>query len=215
MSLRLVYLMGCLSITARAVLVSINQYRELILQMHNNVRRMEPAANMKQMSYDPYLEERAAAWSETCYFGHQQRGLGENLSYFSSTGRAVPPVTVIRQSIQMWHGEKNIWGYSTTCGAACHYTQLVWAQTSRVGCALSYCPVMQGAAFSTNSMYFVCFYSPAGNYYGQYPFIVGQRCSRCDPGEFCLNGLCATSEFKRKKRSTKSSSKQKRAHRRT
>ncbi|KAK3592074.1 hypothetical protein CHS0354_019329 [Potamilus streckersoni] len=122
-ALRLVYLIVGLFITTRAVLVPIYQYRELILQMHNDIRRMEPAANMKQMIYDPYLEERAEAWSETCYFEHQRRGLGENLSYFSSTGRAIPPATVIRQSLKLWHGEKNIWGYSTTCGAACHYTQ--------------------------------------------------------------------------------------------
>lgn len=75
-------------------------------------------------TWDPYLANRAAQWSETCYFEHQRGGVGENLSYFTSTGRPVPPRTVIQRSIGLWAAEKRLWRWSTSCGAACHYTQV-------------------------------------------------------------------------------------------
>ena len=74
--------------------------------------------------WDSYLEDRAAEWSENCFFEHQRGGLGENLSYFTSTGRPVPPRTVIQRSIGLWAAEKRLWPWSTSCGSACHYTQV-------------------------------------------------------------------------------------------
>jgi len=78
-------------------------------------------------TWDPYLVSRAARWSETCYFEHQRQGLGENLSYFTSTGAPVPPATVVQRSIGLWAAEKRIWRWSTSCGAACHFTQVAYA----------------------------------------------------------------------------------------
>jgi pathogenesis-related protein 1 len=44
------------------------------------------------------------------------------------------------------------------CG---HYTQIVWRDTTSVGCAAQSCP--QGEIW-------VCDYSPPGNYVGQHPY---------------------------------------------
>lgn len=42
-----------------------------------------------------------------------------------------------------------------------HYTQVVWAATTKVGCASQYCPA--GGLFSTMGGWFtVCNYDPAG-----------------------------------------------------
>ncbi|XP_060555626.1 peptidase inhibitor 15-like [Ruditapes philippinarum] len=123
----------------------------------------------------------------------KEEGLVQNLSYFTSTGRPVPPRSVVQRSIGLWAAEKRLYRWSRGCGAACHYTQLIWAQTSRVGCSLSFCPLLRvgQGSIQRNAMYFACFYAPAGNFIGQYPFIPGRRCSRCGRGESCLRGLCA------------------------
>ncbi|KAJ8936293.1 hypothetical protein NQ318_001486 [Aromia moschata] len=75
-----------------------------------------------------------------------------------------------------------------------HYTQLVWAESTEVGCAVSY--------YSTSSenrtwyhVLFVCNYGPAGNYVGQPMYKVGKPCSKCPKGlkqnkEY--KGLCGT-----------------------
>ncbi|WAR24864.1 PI15A-like protein [Mya arenaria] len=144
------------------VLINIRPFQRAILQAHNYYRRVETAANMQNMVWDNYLAARAAQWSETCYFEHQRRGLGENLAYFTSTGRPLPPRTVVQRSMGLWAAEKRLWRWSTSCGAACHFTQLIWASTNRVGCSLSYCNFLRVGASSTqrNAMYFACFYNP-------------------------------------------------------
>ncbi len=58
--------------------------------------------------------------------------------------------------------------FRNTCqnGQVCgHYTQLVWANSNRVGCARVTCPSM------TYKYNILCDYAPAGNYVGQWPYI--------------------------------------------
>ena len=67
-----------------------------------------------------------------------------------------------------WAEEKSDYTYSSnTCasGAICgHYTQLVWRNTTRVGCAIHTCPgLTYGSAI-------FCDYYPAGNFNGQKPY---------------------------------------------
>jgi len=73
------------------------------------------------------------------------------------------------------------------CG---HYTQVVWAKTRHVGCAIQDCSPLTGA-FSQGT-YLVCNYGPAGNYVGQKPFLKGAACSKCTSGTSWCNdkGLC-------------------------
>lgn len=206
--LALVGLVSC----CNCILINIRPFHSAILQAHNFYRRLEPASNMRFMTWDRYLEARAAQWASNCYFEHQRGGLGENLSYFTSTGSPVPPRSVIQRSIGLWASEKPIYRWTRSCGAACHYTQLIWATTSRVGCALSFCPVMRVGfgQLQTNAMYFACFYAPAGNFIGQYPFIPGPRCSRCGRGQSCVRGLCGGYLFpfsRRRRRSVRMTSK--------
>lgn len=73
-----------------------------------------------------------------------------------------------------YHGDR---GCSGTVG---HYTQVLWANSYKVGCGYT-------SAGGT-----VCNYSPGGNYPGVDPFLVGTACSAC-PGThpYCNNGLCS------------------------
>ena len=78
--------------------------------------------------YDFYLERRAAEWSEQCHWGHQEKGLGENLAMFWSTGQQMSIAEIIVQSHQNWWNEIHSWSWDTSCGNACHYTQVLSCQ---------------------------------------------------------------------------------------
>ncbi|XP_020234039.1 pathogenesis-related protein 1-like [Cajanus cajan] len=69
-------------------------------------------------------------------------------------------------SVKLWVDEKAYYDYdSDSCadGQMCgHYTQVVWRDSVRVGCAKVRCD--NGGTFVT------CNYSPPGNYVGQKPY---------------------------------------------
>ncbi|GJP63317.1 hypothetical protein CLOP_g20389 [Closterium sp. NIES-67] len=71
-------------------------------------------------------------------------------------------------AVQSWVAEKADWTYSPVpegCadGRMCgHYTQVVWRDTTHVGCASAQCP--------DGSSMWVCDYSPPGNFIGSIPF---------------------------------------------
>lgn len=75
------------------------------------------------------------------------------------------------------------------CG---HYTQMVWADTHKLGCAVHVCAQMDGLDWPEPANFLVCNYFPAGNYEGVRPYGEGEWCSQC-PEEYqrCENNLCA------------------------
>lgn len=154
-----------LSGSAEAALTQ--QQRNEILAAHNQARcEVQPtAASMPAMTWDPLLEQVAQEYANGCVWAHnpnrstryQQLGgsgyVGENLAmgtvgYFTVT-----------DFVDMWVDEKQYYNYAAnTCatGQVCgHYTQVVWASSTKVGCGLAIC--------GANS-YLVCNYSPGGNY---------------------------------------------------
>ncbi|CAI5977698.1 unnamed protein product [Closterium sp. NIES-65] len=92
-------------------------------------------------------------------------GLGQNL-YWLSPAALTPQED--RGAVQSWVEEKADWTPSPIpdgCadGKMCgHYTQVVWRDTTHVGCASAQCPDGSGM--------WVCDYSPPGNFVGQTPF---------------------------------------------
>ncbi len=97
--------------------------------------------------------------SRGCELQHSQTSHGENL--FAGSGRNAPAEVVAR-----WAGEQRCFQYASfpgcctcTCG---HYTQLVWAGTSRLGCGRAAC--------ANGSEVWVCNYDPAGNFVNTMPY---------------------------------------------
>ncbi|KAL3867821.1 hypothetical protein ACJMK2_040667 [Sinanodonta woodiana] len=164
-----------------------------VTDLHNDYRRKEPAANMKQLEWNGYLQGRAAEWSENCFWDHQNKGLGENLAYRWTSGQQMPVEEVVRDSLKSWYDEKYQWQWSKYCGSACHYTAMIWANTAKIGCALSRCPDLRRktARPVNNASFLVCFYEPPGNFIGEYPYINGEKCTKCGKEAICNNGLCA------------------------
>ena len=70
-----------------------------------------------------------------------------------------------------------------------HYTQVVWADTYKVGCGFS-----QYKQNDFNMGLYVCNYGPGGNVIGAPLYKVGTACSDCPEGTTCsttFKGLCA------------------------
>ncbi|XP_076868976.1 cysteine-rich secretory protein LCCL domain-containing 1 [Brachyhypopomus gauderio] len=180
--------------------------KQAILDLHNTLRAQvfPPAANMEHMVWDAELERTAEEWAETCLWEHGPAGLlphiGQNLGVH--WGRYRPPTS----HVQAWYDEVRDYSfpYPQECRPHCpftcsgaqvctHYTQLVWATSSRVGCAINVCYDMNvwGQIWS-KAVYLVCNYSPKGNWWGHAPYKHGTPCSACPPsyGGGCKNNLC-------------------------
>lgn len=179
--------------------------REEILQLHNKLRGgvYPTASNMEYMVWDDELERSASHWAEQCQWEHGPQDLlmsiGQNLAVH--WGRYRSP----SYHVQAWYDEVkdytypyahecNPWCPDRCSGPMCtHYTQLVWATTSRVGCAVNVCPRMNvwGDVWE-NAIYLVCNYSPKGNWIGEAPYQHGRPCSQCPPsyGGGCRDNLC-------------------------
>uniref|UniRef100_A0A665W7L5 LCCL domain-containing protein n=1 Tax=Echeneis naucrates TaxID=173247 RepID=A0A665W7L5_ECHNA len=179
--------------------------REEIIQLHNKLRGgvYPTASNMEYMVWDDDLERSATHWSEACIWDHGPQDLlmsiGQNLAVH--WGRYRSPAF----HVQAWYDEVkdytfpyphecNPWCPDRCTGPMCtHYTQLVWATTSRVGCAVHVCPRMDvWGEIWENAVYLVCNYSPKGNWIGEAPYQHGRPCSQCPPsyGGGCRNNLC-------------------------
>ncbi len=123
------------------------------------------------------LADTAQAWAnslkndQACNMTHSRTaGLGENLFWASalmySDGTSQVQAINAEQVVNDWANERLNYRYnSNSCakGKACgHYTQVVWKNTSEVGCGKAVC--------ADNSQVWVCNYSPAGNYIGEKPY---------------------------------------------
>ena len=96
-----------------------------------------------------------------CELAHSSGPYGENLFWTSAT--SVSPT----DAVNAWISEKQYYDYaSNTCatGEVCgHYTQVVWANSLRLGCASITCNNDGGS-------FVICNYDPPGNYVGEWPY---------------------------------------------
>jgi len=95
---------------------------------------------------------------------------GENLFWASpevfTDGQALLQEIDINNVFKAWAEEESFYDYQTnSClpGKDCgHFTQIIWHETQKVGCAMAICPDM--------SQIWACNYSPRGNYIGEWPY---------------------------------------------
>ncbi|XP_028648478.2 cysteine-rich venom protein-like [Erpetoichthys calabaricus] len=162
--------------------------QKIIVDKHNAVRGsvIPTATNMIKIGWSTEAAANAEQWAKTCSMNHSppkertisKGSCGENL-FMSSN--AVP----WDSAIQKWEDEKKdyVFGKDPQNGKVVgHYTQLVWASSNQVGCAVTYCPK------SPYKYFYVCQYCPPGNYKNTNPYTPGDPCSSCPKS--CEKNLC-------------------------
>uniref|UniRef100_UPI00398F3700 peptidase inhibitor 15-like n=1 Tax=Pristiophorus japonicus TaxID=55135 RepID=UPI00398F3700 len=179
--------------------------RKAIVDYHNRVRShvLPPAANMEYMLWDDRLSKSAEAWAAHCIWDHGpsslMRYIGQNMSIHSGRYRSI--IDLVRS----WNDEVRYYSYPypreckpkcpNKCnGAVCsHYTQMVWAASNRIGCAVHTCNNMKvWGSLWRRTTFLVCNYSIKGNWIGEAPYKSGKPCSACPPsyGGSCSHNLC-------------------------
>jgi uncharacterized protein YkwD len=130
-------------------------WQKQTLDQHNLYRAKHCAP---ALTWDEEIAKTAQAWADACVFEHATgTGLGENLSAGTNqTGI---------EAVDGWYSEIKGYdfaspGFSQDTG---HFTQLVWRNSTRLGCGIAKCPGM-----FTNAEMIVCRYAPQGNITGAY-----------------------------------------------
>jgi len=193
---------GVTAAEIKAILDVHNRYRAKIArgeERRGSPGAQPPAANMKIMVWDEELSRIAQRHADQCKFAHDcsncrrtdRFGVGQNLYIYKQTQKR--PDNDWEKAVTDWYDEVEIFSnkhvepfkFSTPTG---HYTQVVWAETDKVGCgATSY---RDGKWFAT---LYTCNYGPNGNFIRGQMYADGQACSQCSAGSSCSSqypGLC-------------------------
>lgn len=142
-----------------------------LLDLMNEARA---EVNSPPLRWNSAVAATAATWAAGCSWGHAPQNervlrgelMGENLG--GGTGNRWTPEGLG----QGWNDEKVFFDCASNecqpnevCG---HYTQVIWRETTEVGCALHDCT--SGSPFGGGAwQYLVCRYLPAGNFVGMRP----------------------------------------------
>ncbi len=141
-----------------------------LLARHNEARAAAmptPVPALPEMAWSTTVATTAQGWADRCKFEHNTgSGYGEDL--YASTAD-----TTSADVVDDWTNESANYTYATnTCALSkvCgHYTQVVWRTSTALGCGKATCttnsPLGNGTWF-----FWVCDYSPPGNYVGQKPY---------------------------------------------
>lgn len=132
---------------------------KLIVDTHNEYRK---AVGVADIEWSEELADSAQKWADqlgiNCDFEHSDSDFGENI-WIGTTG-FFTPVDVVNswgEEIENYNEGEN----SCEGGECLHYTQIVWENSTEVGCGMVTCDGFD---------IWVCQYNPAGNIIGQRPF---------------------------------------------
>lgn len=136
-----------------------NEVKQEFIQRHNYYRSEQGAVDIK---WSDDLAQEANKWvvqiAKEDKMMHSNMEYGENI--YTSTDIVSPSHVVDRWASEkdFYHGEKISTQNFHLFG---HYTQIIWNSTREVGCAM--------AVSKSGKYYWVCEYSPSGNYIDETP----------------------------------------------
>ncbi|KFM60493.1 Venom allergen 5, partial [Stegodyphus mimosarum] len=176
--------------------------RMKILKLHNDYRvrvaagqeteagGLPPAANMLEMVWDDELAAVAQKHAEQCNFQHdcsdcrrvERFRVGQNI--YIAMNSEPPKKQDWDRVIKDFYDEVSTFNRNYikpfVFGSYGHFTQVVWAETWKVGCGY----VLYKDPQWYNS-FFVCNYGPAGNWMDGEMYKAGKTCSACPEGTCC------------------------------
>lgn len=143
--------------------------KKVFLKVHNDIRLQFDA---QLLTWNDTLANYAQLWANHCTFEHSHGPYGENI--WSSTG-STPKPAVAGESVKDWASEvkdydPNNPGFSMETG---HFTQVVWAGSRQVGCAVGFCTPEDldfDSSYGDKAELVVCEYWPPGNFLGKQSF---------------------------------------------
>lgn len=156
-----------------------------MLDTHNAVRASPasvggspaPSPPLAPLGWSDAAAATAQAWADGCTYAHNAaRGsLGENIAATAPAGLRDAAYVVL----EGWAAEAPFYDHAAnTCdegnpanepGTCGHYTQIVWRDTTVVGCGFRTCST--GSPFGSGSWdFWVCNYAPPGNFIGVRPY---------------------------------------------
>ncbi|KAF7234290.1 hypothetical protein EG68_12053 [Paragonimus skrjabini miyazakii] len=152
-----------------------------LLTLHNDLRQallvcdysdQEQPSSLPDLTWDTNLETKAQTLADQCQCDSQSIA-DRSVTSYDYVGQNVAAADNVTGAFQIWLNEQM--GYTlgayTCASTAGHYTQLVWADTTHVGCAVADC------ASLSNLQLVVCNYGPAGNRAGRAPYVSLGGCS--------------------------------------
>uniref|UniRef100_A0A1I7SB68 SCP domain-containing protein n=1 Tax=Bursaphelenchus xylophilus TaxID=6326 RepID=A0A1I7SB68_BURXY len=183
--------------------------RQYVVDLHNQFRSQmalgqaagyggflfPQASDMQKFQYDLTLEAEAQSWAANCIYQHPTvLDYGQNLAQSFATD----DMTALNDSMYAWWTEISIYPYGPQVlvfsHETGHFTQMAWANSNRVGCAVQFCTngPQNGWNFDNYALT-ICDYSPPGNVLTEPLYLIGPACSNCPSlADQCSNGLCVT-----------------------
>ncbi|KAI9344467.1 CAP domain-containing protein [Pilaira anomala] len=128
------------------------EIQQSALNTHNGYRARHHVPGIR---WSDTLAAHAKSVSDSCVWGHNIVSTGQNIGLGYSSMQA---------AVDSWYNEVSSYNYDngeSTSSATSHFTQIVWKETTEIGCAATYCA-------NLGASYYVCDYSPPGNFIGQY-----------------------------------------------
>jgi hypothetical protein len=124
-------------------------FESSVLDITNHYRSLHSAS---PVHWNSSLATRGASWAKQCHWRHSGGPTGENLALGYAN---------ISAAIYAWYHEATLYSYSDPgfSEATGHFTQLVWRNTTTVGCGVVDCTGKNGL----EGYYLVCEYWPPGN----------------------------------------------------
>ncbi|VDD83397.1 unnamed protein product [Mesocestoides corti] len=166
--------------------------RHLIVEAHNKIRGgVSPSASdMKMMKYSTKLEKKVEKSLTACVFeeyivtAYSNKKIQNLRMFIDEEPTFAKMIYAFAQDAQFYDFENN------TCTKECsEYKRIVWANSTRVGCAMHKCgaygPRHQHPVYTV-----VCQYDPIDEIKEKRPYQKGPSCSKCPPGYKCRQNLC-------------------------
>ncbi|XP_009618987.1 pathogenesis-related protein PR-1-like [Nicotiana tabacum] len=143
---------------------SVKKTNTIIQQFLTPQNAARSALRLKPLVWDKKLANYATWYANQrrydCELIHSNGPYGENIFWGSGAGWSPS------QAVTAWLAERrsyNYWYNSCNDGECGHYTQIVWRESRRIGCAKVTC-------FNGLGVFMTCNYDPPGNYIGERPY---------------------------------------------